>query len=258
MRETRVACSGSLAQGVMNQNNRDRKRTAREQLREQQAREKAAEKRGRVLKVTAVIVAVLVVAAVVGVLVSQQGGDKAASKPVTVGKKSAPVKLTVYEDFRCPACGQFENQFRSTVRGLEKQGKLRTDYHLVTIIDNNMQGTGSKRAANAAMCAQDEGRFAEYHDVLFENQPEEKNDAFADNELLLKLAKKAGGLESAKFEKCVRDGGHDEQVKQSDEAFKDSGHSSTPTVLLDGKTVYGQGTEPLTPEKLKKKVEAAA
>lgn len=242
----------------MNQNKRDGKRAAREQLREQQQRQKAAAKRGRVLKMVAAVVAVLVVAGVVIVLVSQQGGDEAASEPVTVGKKTAPATLTVYEDFRCPACGQFENQFRSTVRDLEKDGKLRTEYHLVTIIDGNMQGTGSMNAANAALCAEDEGRFAEYHDVLFQNQPEEQDDAFADNKLLLSLAKKTGGLDSPRFEKCVTERKHEQRVKKSDKAFESSGHQATPTVLLDGETLYGQESEPLTPAKLKKKVEAAA
>lgn len=247
----------SLAQGVMNHSKRDGKRTAREQLREQQQREKSAEKRRRTLKMVAVIVAVLVVVGAVIVVVSRQGGDGAAAEPVTVGKKSAPATLTVYEDFRCPACGQFEKRFSSTIRGLEKDGRLRTEYHLVTIIDSNMRGTGSMNAANAALCAADEGRFAQYHDVLFENQPEEQDDAFADDKLLIGLAKKTGGLTGAQFEKCVTGGKNEQRVKKSDTAFEESGHQSTPTVLLDGESLYGEGSEPLTPARLKAKVEAA-
>lgn len=248
----------SLAPGVMSQKNREGQRTAREKLREQQEREKATAKRNKGLKIGAVIVVVLVVAAGVGVLVSQQSGDDAKAKaaPISVGKASAPSKLTVYEDFRCPACGQFENQFRSTIGSLEQQGKLKVDYNIVTIIDGNMGGSGSKNAANAAMCADDEGKFKKLHDTLYQNQPPETNDAFANKKTILKLAKKAG-IGSASFTSCVNDGKHNSKVQASNEAFSTSGHSATPTVLLNGKNVYGQSSQ-LTPAQLKQKVEAAA
>ncbi|CAM5294404.1 Thioredoxin-like fold domain-containing protein OS=Streptomyces griseorubiginosus OX=67304 GN=AQJ54_11200 PE=4 SV=1 [Streptomyces griseorubiginosus] len=54
------------------------------------------------------------------------------------------------------------------------------EYHLATIIDGNMGGTGSRTAANAAAGAQDAGKFPGYHDVLYENQPEETSDDYAE------------------------------------------------------------------------------
>ncbi|NLU67573.1 thioredoxin domain-containing protein [Streptomyces sp. HNM0574] len=245
----------------MSQRNSEGKSSARERLREQREQDRAREKRGRVLKMSGAIVAVLAVAAGIGVAVSQTGGDDgggggADAKPITVGQKAAPATLTVYEDFRCPACGQFENQFRSTIHDLEKQGKLRTEYHLVTIIDDNMRGSGSRKAANAAMCAQDEGRFSQYHDVLFQNQPQEQDDAFANEKLLLKLAEKVDGLSGESFKSCVQEEKHADDVKKSGEAFAESGHQATPTILLDGKELYGADAQPITPKDLRKKVEA--
>ncbi|MGW7515674.1 DsbA family protein [Streptomyces sp. NPDC054796] len=247
----------------MSEKNREGKRTAREQLREQREREKAAEKRGRVLKVSAAIVGVLAVAAVVGVVAANQGGGgggedegSASAKPISVGQKKAPAELTVYEDFRCPACGQFENVFRDTLHSLEEDGKLKVNYHIVSIIDGAMGGSGSKNAANAAVCARDEGRFKEYHDVLFRHQPEEQDDAFANKKTLIGLAKKVDGLDGAAFRSCVNDGKHDKWVERSTTAFQNSGHQGTPTVLLDGKNLYGDQSDPLTPQKLKKKIEA--
>ncbi|GGO51137.1 membrane protein [Streptomyces daqingensis] len=250
----------SLAHGVMSQKDpsgHEGRRTATERLREERKRERAAERRGRNLKVGAVVVALLAVAGGVGAMLAQQSGGDAENdaKPITVGKRDAPAKLTVYEDFRCPACGQFEQRFRKTIHGLEKQGKLRAEYHLVTIIDDNMGGSGSHAAANAAVCARDEGRFRQYHDVLFQNQPEEQDDAFADEKTLVKLAGKAGGLNSSRFRDCVADGSHEDWVKKSSASFKKSGYQSTPTVLLDGENVYGDQSDPLTPESLKRKVE---
>lgn len=245
----------------MSQKKNEGNGTARDRLRAEREREKAGERRRRTMKVAAVVVGVLVVGAAVGVTVASQsgddgGGDTQSAKPITVGKADAPSKLTVYEDFRCPACAQFENGYRGTVQSLEKAGKLKAEYHLVTLIDGNMGGSGSQKAANAAACARDEGKFTAYHDVLFQNQPAEQDDAFASNKRLLDLAKKVDGLSGAPFEQCVKSGKHDKWVQESNDAFAASKHQATPTILLDGKDVYSDQSDPLTPDKLKKKVEA--
>ncbi|RLL70177.1 thioredoxin domain-containing protein [Streptomyces sp. Z26] len=248
----------------MSEKNREGKRSARERLREQQEREKAADKRVRALKVAGVMVGVLAVAGATGAVVANSGGDDGGSgdttsaKPVTQGAAAAPATLTVYEDFRCPACAQFENQFRGTIRELEEAGKLRTEYHIVTIIDDNMGGSGSTNAANAALCARDQGKFRPYHDVLFANQPGEQDDDFGDGERLVELAGKVDGLVGPSFEKCVEDGRHGTWVERSNNAFLKSGHNATPTVLLDGENVYADQSDPLTPQKLAKLVEAKA
>ncbi|MGY1435053.1 DsbA family protein [Streptomyces reniochalinae] len=236
------------------------KTSARDRLRAEQQRHKTSEKRRRTVKVAAAVIGALAVATGVGATVATQtGGDGEGSsqsaKPITVGDKGAPAELTVYEDFRCPACGQFENTYRSTIRSLEKAGKLRAEYHLVALIDKNMGGRGSQEAANAAACARDRGKFEAYHDVLYRNQPAEQDDAFASTKHLIRLAKKVEGLVSPAFEDCVTSGEHDAWVNRSSESFGASGHQGTPTVLLDGKNVYADQSNPLTPRKLRKMVE---
>ncbi|UGY90828.1 DsbA family protein [Streptomyces gobiensis] len=245
----------------MSQGNGEGKRSARERLQDERAREKAAEKRMRTLKVGVVVVAVLAVAGVIGVLATQGTKDEAvapAAEPIILGEKQAPVTLTIYEDFRCPACGQFEQGFKETIDELRDDGKIKSEYHLVSIIDGNMGGNGSKYAANAAACARDEGKFREYHDVLFANQPPETKDRFADKKYLIRLADKVEGLNTAGFRECVNDGTHDDWVKRSNEAFTRSEYNSTPTVLLDGDSIYGDQRDPLTPEKLRNMVEERA
>ncbi|MFC9651649.1 MULTISPECIES: DsbA family protein [unclassified Streptomyces] len=259
----------------MSEKNREEKRSARERLQQERAADRTREKRRRTLVVSAAVVGVLGLVAVVGLVVANAGKDKAdsAGGPVSapsgltgkddlaipVGATDAPSTLTVWEDFRCPACAQFENGFRSTIQELEKAGELKVEYHLATIIDGNMGGTGSLRAANAAACAQDAGEFAPYHDVLYQNQPAETDDAFAKNSHLLELAGKVDGLESAPgFRACVDDGKHDDWVNKSAEAFRTGGFSGTPTVLLNGQSVFPKkGAENITPDNLKKWVREA-
>ncbi|MGP3981360.1 DsbA family protein [Streptomyces sp. KR80] len=255
----------------MNEKNSEGKRSARERLQEERERQKIRERRKRGLIVGASVIAVLGIAAAIGVVVSQTGGDDAEgpvvaptgangedSLAIPVGKPGAPSTLTVYEDFRCPACAQFENGFRDTIHELQDKGQLRTQYYVVTLIDGNLGGRGSLNAANAAACAQDAGKFQAYHDVLYQNQPQEANDAFANKNYLLELAGKVPGLATGSFERCVNEGSHDGWVRKVHSAFTASGHGATPTILLNGKDIFGNQQEPLTPQKLKGLVESAA
>lgn len=258
----------------MSEKNREGKRSARERLAIEREKQKAQERRRRTLIVASAVVGVLGLAAVVGVIAANSGGKdkKDGAGPVVapkgamgkdslaipVGKDTAKSTLTIWEDFRCPACAQFENTYRQTIHDLVDKGRLKVEYHLASIIDGNMGGTGSVRAANAAACAQDTGKFTPYHDVLFQNQPQEADDAFAKNSKLLELADKVDGLKTPEFEKCVNDGAHDSWVTRSNEAFQKSGFRGTPTVQLNGKDIFGDQNNPLTPAKLKQQVEAAA
>jgi protein-disulfide isomerase len=244
----------------VSQKNRDGKHSAREALREQRAKEEARHRRRRTAIVAGGVVAVLAVAAVISVVVADHnsGGSSAdSSAPVAppkgavgkdnliipVGAADAPSTLTVWEDFRCPACDAFEKAFTPTIHQLEDSGQLRSEYRLVLLIDGNLGGTGSLNAANAAACAQDQGKFRAYHDVLYDNQPEEQDDKFADKNTLLQLAGQVPGLRNAAFTACVND------------AFGASGFNSTPTILLNGKSIYGSSN--LTPASLTQMVKDA-
>ncbi|WP_432025623.1 DsbA family protein [Streptomyces sp. 1222.5] len=255
----------------MSEKNRDGKRTARERLAVEREKQKSADRRRRTLIVGASVVCVLALAAVIGVLAANAGKDKGGSAgpavapsgaqgkdslAIPVGKDGAKSTLTVWEDFRCPACQAFEAAYRPTLHGLTDAGKLRVEYHLVRLIDGNLGGTGSLRAANAAACAQDAGKFRDYHDVLYANQPKETDDAFGDDAKLIELAGKVKGLDTPAFRTCVKDGTHNSWVDKSHAAFKAGNFGGTPTVLLNGKNIYQDQT--MTPAKLKQMVEDAA
>jgi protein-disulfide isomerase len=256
----------------VSEKNRDAKRrTARERLAAEREKQKAAEKRRRTLIVGASVVCVLGLAAVIGVVAANAGKDDGSESAgpvvapsgalgkdglaIPVGKESAGSTLTVWEDFRCPACKSFETAYGPTIHELTDAGELKVEYHLVTLIDGNMGGTGSRASANAAACAQDAGKFTAYHDVLFANQPPETDDAFADDGKLIELAGKVEGLDTPAFRSCVEDGTHNSWVVKSNEAFQKGDFSGTPTVLLDGKNIYQD--QSMTPAKLKQLVQEA-
>ncbi|MFF2325978.1 MULTISPECIES: DsbA family protein [unclassified Streptomyces] len=259
----------------MSEKNEQGKRAARDRLVQQRERQKARERRRRTLIVSSGLVGVLALAAVVGLIAANAGGDGGKSKAagpvvapsgatgkdslaIQVGKDGAPSTLTIWEDFRCPVCAQFENAFRDTIHQLESSGQVKVEYHLATIIDGNMGGSGSLRAANAAACAQSAGKFSAYHDVLYRNQPTETDDAFGDNDKLIKLSGKVTGLDTPAFRSCVEDGKHDSWVRKSNTAFGKSGFQGTPTALLNGESIFPKkGNEPITAANLKKWVAEA-
>lgn len=269
----RLRPSASLSTGVNQKNqdgqNRDGTSSARERLQAQRIKEKSRARRVRQAVVGGAVVAALAVAGGVAVWVSSGGGSgstaetafalpKKASdgnKPaVPVGAPGAHSTLVVWEDFRCPACQQFETGFRPVIHQLQDSGQLKVEYHLATLIDGNAGGSGSLNAGNAALCAQDAGKFRDYHDVLYSHQPPEQQDRFSDKKYLIQLAGKVGGLASPTFTKCVDDGRYDAFVRKSNEAFTSAGFRGTPTVLLNGKDLAQVQGGRVTPAELKKMV----
>lgn len=263
-----------VAAGV-SEKNEEGKRTARDRLVQQREREKAQERRRRTLIVSTAVVGVLALAAVIGVIAANSGGkgEKATGTgpvvapsgatgkdglAIPVGADKAPSTLTIWEDFRCPVCAQFENAFRDTIHQLESSGQLKVEYHLATIIDGNLGGSGSLDAANAAACAQNVGKFSAYHDVLYRNQPTETDDAFGKSSKLIELAGKVKGLDTPAFRSCVEDGTHNTWVQKSNTAFQNGGFRGTPTALLNGESIFPKkGNEPITVANLKKWVTEA-
>ncbi|MEU1780509.1 thioredoxin domain-containing protein [Streptomyces abikoensis] len=259
----------------MSQKNSDGKRSARERLQEQRRKEESRAKRKRTLIAVVAVAAVLGAGVGIAALVAGSGGGKdnkrktagpllapqgaigKDSLAIPVGNQAAKANLVVFEDFRCPGCGQFENGFRDTIHELEGKGELKAEYTLVTLIDKNLGGSGSLYAANAAACAQDAGKFLAYHDELYKSQPPETVDAYGKKAKLLEIANKVPGLNSASFQKCVEDGPHNSWVQKSQDTFSKSGHRGTPTVILNGKSLYDDPTHPLTPQKLRELVAAA-
>ncbi|GGP41958.1 DsbA family protein [Streptomyces melanogenes] len=258
----------------MSEKNQEGKRTARERLAQERERQRSQDRRRRTMIVAAAVVCVLGLAAVIGVIAAntKSDGKKSTAGPllaptgaegkdnlaIPVGAADAPSTLTVWEDFRCPACAMFENNFRTTLHDLENSGQIRVEYHLATLIDRNLGGSGSLHAANAAGCAQDAGKFLAYHDVLYGNQPKETDDAFAKNSRLIELAGKVPGLDTGAFRSCVEDGKHDSWVAKSNKAFEKAAFSGTPTVQLNGESIFPKrGDEEISPANLKKWVAEA-
>ncbi|GLY97432.1 thioredoxin domain-containing protein [Actinoplanes sp. NBRC 103695] len=228
-----------------------KQRTAAKRIVEQQ---KAAEKRRTVtIWTTVAVVAALVLAGLIGwgVVSSQRSDTASAAVPSgTVDEGTAfavgggPVMVDVYEDFMCPICNEFEKQSGATLQQLISANKVTVRYHPIAILDDKSNGTKySTRAAGAAAAAAEGGKFQQYHQALFDNQPAEGSDGL-DNAKLVELGTSAG-LGDA-FATAVNDGKYDGWAgKVTDEASK-RGVTGTPTVLVNGKQLRNPTPDALT------------
>jgi protein-disulfide isomerase len=249
-------------------------RSARDKVRAERQRAEAQTRQKRQVLVLGLVVLVLVLT-VAGGLVFQSmrardrvpllepKGIPAGALSIPVGNASAPATLTVYEDFRCPACRLYEMGYGPVIQDLVQQGKLKIEYRVVTLIDYSaLRGQGSRHSANAAACAQDQGKFLSYHDVLYRYQPAETHDEYADNTRLLELAGLVPGLKNSAFEQCVKESRHETWVKRGMESFQRDFAAllGTPTILLNGKNLnFGlPGSTAFTsPEAFRAAVDAA-
>ncbi|WP_127507916.1 DsbA family protein [Actinoplanes solisilvae] len=249
----------------MSKGDRGRERAAARRIVEQQ---KAADRRRKVTIWTSIgVVMVLVLAGLVGFgVLSNQDKETDASRVNTpsvavddgtafaVG--SGPVTVDIYEDFMCPICHEFENQTGPAIAQLVTDKKVTVRYHPVAILDRASNGTQySTRSAGAAAAAAVDGKFLEYHGVLFANQPEEGSDGL-DNAKLIELGKGVGLGDS--FATAVNDKTYDSWATKVTETFASRGYNGTPTIVVNGKTVTGPGGGLPTTEIFTQAVTAAA
>ncbi|WP_438297480.1 thioredoxin domain-containing protein [Streptomyces sp. HUAS TT7] len=189
-----------------------------------------------------------VAAALKGPLVVPQHTSGTDGTVITYGDPAAKRTLDVYEDPRCPFCGIVERGLGATMQQLADDGKYKIQYHIATFLDDNFGGSGSKSALGALGAALNQGtkQFAALHAELYKDQPDEREDTFADQDKLLSLAAKVPGLDQAAMKKAVNDGTYLPWTAKVDkatgkdlaEAWKKAGltgPSGTPAVFLDGR-----------------------
>ncbi|PWI41344.1 hypothetical protein CK485_20765 [Streptomyces sp. ICBB 8177] len=222
------------------------------------------------------IVAVIAVGAVFGVSgvigAYVRSGDKTkVSKPSGIASgapsiygipvhPTVPVTMTVYEDLRSPVSKEFAKSYAKTLTSLLDSGQVEIAYHMVTSSDSTYGGDGSAMAANAAACADDQGKdyFSKFVDELWAHQPSDPSkDRFGSTDYLVKLGRKVKGMAAATFEPCVQTKMHQGWVTASQKDYVKSGYGDLPVIVING-TTYTPSKDKLTPQKLTELVRKAA
>lgn len=162
------------------------------------------------------------------------------SEPPAYGSATAPVAITVYEDFHCTACGHFETQIvpRLEDRFVES-GQARFVFrHFVHY------GPDSERAAQAVECVHEQDRangtelFPEFKTTLFRNQGGYQDASFT----LPKLtgyAREVGVADVDAFRACVDSGRYRDKIQESTREITSRGARGTPTLTIGDRMFTG-------------------
>lgn len=149
-----------------------------------------------------------------------------------VGPENATTVVRFYSDFQCPACRAAESSARYAIDKYKDRIKfVWKDFPLLSIHPN------ARPAANAARCAQDQGKFWEMKDLLFEQQASWKDSRNSSEDfkaLALRL-----GLDVERFNTCLVERTFDDRVMETYEEGVRNGVDRTPTVFIGDERRFG-------------------
>jgi protein-disulfide isomerase len=151
----------------------------------------------------------------------------------SLGDPNAPVKIDVYEDFQCPSCQNYSETIEPQV--VEKyvaSGEVYYTFRHFPFIDDGSVRKESDQAANASMCASAQGRFWDYHDMLFANWNGENQNAFSDKRLV--AFAEALGLDMNAFNSCFQADTYRDEIDADLAAGRMKDVTGTPSVFVNG------------------------
>lgn len=156
----------------------------------------------------------------------------AETEGLAMGDPNAPIIVEEFSDFQCVACYRFWlNLEQEFVDKYVSTGQVYFKYSPFSFI-----GPESFSAAEAAYCANDQGRFWDYHDMLFENWNGENVGNFSDQRLI--AFAEAINLDVNEFRSCYRGNTYRAQVQQDANYGTQQGVTATPTFSVNGQLVY--------------------
>lgn len=155
--------------------------------------------------------------------------EVSADDDASKGSDNAPVVMIEFSDFECPFCARF---WSDTLPQIEEEyidtGKVKFVYRDFPLgFHQNAQ-----KAAEAAECAEDQGKYWEYHDKIFENQR-------AIDVASLKQYAKDLDLDSQKFDDCLDSGKYASEVQKDFQDGQAAGVTGTPAFFINGQKVTG-------------------
>lgn len=145
----------------------------------------------------------------------------------SIGPANAPVTVVEFSDFQCPFC----QRVVPTIKEIKARygDRVRVVWKDFPLTQIHPQAFDAARAGN---CAQEQGKFWEFHDQLFANQAALQVDA-------LKRYAAAVGMDAARFNQCVDSGKYEARVQAALDAGGKLGVGSTPTTFINGRAISG-------------------
>lgn len=151
--------------------------------------------------------------------------DVAADGP-SRGPDDAPITIVEFSDFQCPFCRRAVPTLQEVMK--KYPGQVRVVYRNLPLGSHSR----ARPAAEAALCADEQGQFWAYHDLLFENQRQLEDED---------LARYAGevGLDAEKFKLCYDEKRFADRLNADMDAARAAGVSGTPAFFVNGVMLSG-------------------
>lgn len=146
-----------------------------------------------------------------------------------LGPASAPVTIVEFSDYQCPACKATEPIVKQIIDNYVNSGKVRLAYRDFPLTNLH---EFSWKAAEASKCAREQGKFWEYHDLLFQMSPT------LDLTSLEKYASSLG-LNTQQFNSCLESGKYYDAVKIDQNTALSIGSQGTPTFVINDQRIDG-------------------
>ena len=145
-----------------------------------------------------------------------------------LGNPSSPITIIQFGDFQCHFCGRFARDTEPQINQTYVQtSKINLVFkHFVT------HGPDSMGAAMASQCANEQGRFWKYYELLYGSQGEE-NSGWASVDNLKKFASQIPGMDMSKFNTCLDNQKYKSIVDNDTALAYESGFQGTPTFIVE-------------------------
>lgn len=153
----------------------------------------------------------------------------------TLGDPNAKVTIDTFEDFQCPACKSFSESIEpSIIQNLVATGKAKYTFHNYPFIDGDSVSSGgeSDQAANASMCANEQGKFWDMKAIIYTNWNGE-NQGGLSNSRLEAMAENIG-LDMTAFNNCFDANTYKDEIQADFDLGLKMGVSGTPSVFVNG------------------------
>lgn len=160
-----------------------------------------------------------------------------------IGNTNAKAIIIEYGDFKCPSCNQFLHQTEVQLRSnYIDNGKLKIIFRNLPYL-----GPDSQLAAEGSYCANDQQKFREYHDAVYDYMWDTyyiKGNTSAEFQDILTTSKlvdlaNSGGLDSSIFQKCLESHTHKTDVAADLKASEAAQATGTPFFTINNQTVVG-------------------
>jgi protein-disulfide isomerase len=145
----------------------------------------------------------------------------------TLGPADAPITIVEFSDYQCPYCRRWHQQVYQPLLN-EYPGKIKLVYRQLPLTSLHPDAFS---AAEAALCAGEQGSYWQFHDKLFSSES-------LGSSVYLQYAQDIG-LEMTTFEACITERKYKDAVQADSDFAVNLGVQSTPTFFINGLAIVG-------------------